>query len=174
MSAKNGWLGGENQNAGGKQREVRWLTPRAVVDALGEFDLDPCGAPGHSLARDTILLEDGRDGLVEAWSGRVWLNPPYGPAQRPFMERLVEHGRGTALIFARTETRDFHRLVWERATALLFLKGRLSFLDADGVPARANAGAPSVLVAYGDEDAALLRTSGVEGAYVPLRGGEAT
>lgn len=47
---KNGWLGGENQNDGSKQRETRWLTPTHLVEPLGKFDLDPCGAPGHRLA----------------------------------------------------------------------------------------------------------------------------
>lgn len=167
----NGWLGGENHMKGGGQRETRWLTPPEIFTPLGEFDLDPCGAPGHEIAKSTFLLERGEDGLLNDWWGRVWLNPPYGKAQRPFMERLVAHGTGTALIFARTETKDFHDLVWREATALLFLKGRVSFLDANGVRAKANAGAPSVLVAYGAGDAEALRRSGIAGQYVELRTG---
>ena len=54
------------------------------------------------------------------------------------------------------------------ATALLFLKGRISFLDEEGVPAKANAGAPSVLVAYGEYDATALKQSNIPGAYVRL------
>lgn len=170
LSVKNGWLGGENQDKGGQQRETRWLTPPSIVSPLGTFDLDPCGAPGHDLAARTYLLENGDDGLALPWEGRVWLNPPYGKAQRPFMERMVSHGHGTALIFARTETRDFHSLVWQSATACLFLKGRVSFLDEHGVVARANAGAPSVLVAYGDDDSERLRASGIEGHFVRVQG----
>lgn len=169
MTARNGWLGGENQNQGPRQRETRWLTPLPIVEPLGKFDLDPCGAPGHNLAERTYLIDRGEDGLALPWEGRVWLNPPYGKAQRPFMERMVDHRRGTALIFARTETQDFHRLVWNEATAVLFLKGRISFLDESGVPARANAGAPSVLVAYGDEDGQSLRASGLAGHFVELQ-----
>lgn len=169
MTKKNGWLGGENQNRGSQQREVRWLTPREYVEPLGAFDLDPCGAPGHTLAKDTYLLEDGRDGLLDPWYGRVWLNPPYGKLTEPFLKRLADHGRGTALIFARTETKMFHEQVWDRATGLLFLRGRISFLDAEGVRAKANAGAPSVLVAYGEPDAILLKGSGLEGKFVRLQ-----
>lgn len=163
---KNGWLGGESQDRGSQQREVRWLTPKQYVKPLGDFDLDPCGAPGHSLARKTYLLEDGDDGLQDDWFGRVWLNPPYGKLTEPFLNRLAEHGNGIALVFARTETGMFFREVWPKADALLFLKGRISFLTADGVKAKANAGAPSVLIAYGSENAETLRRVS-ESGYIP-------
>lgn len=166
---RNGWLGGENQDVGGRQRETRWLTPLELVKPLGTFDLDPCGAPGHNVADATYLLEEGNDGLTDPWFGRVWLNPPYGPSQKPFMRRMVDHHNGTALIFARTETKLFNETVWEAATAILFLKGRVTFLDSSGKPAKANSGAPSCLVAYGPDDAGALCSSGLPGFYIRLR-----
>jgi hypothetical protein len=85
-------------------------------------------------------------------------------------QRLVESaGNGIALIFARTETADFHAQVWEKAAAILFLRGRIHFHYPDGTQAKANAGAPSVLVAYGDRMAMRLRTTGLAGHYVLLR-----
>ena len=158
---RNGWLGGEDQNSGSRQRPTRWLTPSPIVQALGEFDLDPCGAPGHELAARTYLEERDEDGLVLPWEGRVWLNPPYGAEAYPFLERMADHGNGVALIFARTETRAFQSYVWERADAVLFIAGRLVFWDADKVPAKANAGAPSCLVAYGHGNVESLRASGL-------------
>lgn len=166
--SRNGWLGGENQDQGSRQRETRWLTPRPLVESLGMFDLDPCGAPGHVLARQTFQIDEGEDGLDLPWHGRVWLNPPYGKEAEAFLKKLADHGRGTALIFARTETRSFHEHVWGRATALLFLKGRVTFLDASGAPAKANSGAPSVLVAYGDSDAQSLNDSGLDGMFIRI------
>lgn len=166
--ARNGWLGGENQNKGGSQRETRWLTPRHLVEPLGRFDLDPCGAPGHELAARTFLLENGDDGLRDEWSGRVWLNPPYGKEAEPFLAKMAEHNNGTALIFARTETQTWHRIIWPNASAILFLTGRVTFLDAAGVPAKANSGAPSCLVAFGAVDALALRYSGIAGKYIDL------
>lgn len=159
---------GENQNKGSQQREVRWLTPKEYVTPLGEFDLDPCGAPGHELANKTYLLERGEDGLRDSWFGRVWLNPPYGKLTEPFLKKLADHGTGTALIFARTETKMFFEQVWGRATGLLFIRGRISFLDAGGNKAKANAGAPSVLVAYGESDFRKLEESGIRGKIVRL------
>jgi hypothetical protein len=113
------------------ERETRWLTPPHIVEALGLFDLDPCGAPDHHLAKETYLLENGQDGLTLDWHGRIWCNPPYGREAEPFLKKLANHGTGTALIFARTETRVFFEQVWQRATALLFLRGRIKFLRAD-------------------------------------------
>ena len=149
MSKTNGWLGGENQDRGSQQRETRWLTPPEVYEPLGRFDLDPCGAPGQVIANNTYLLENGDDGLRDPWFGRVWLNPPYGKEAEPFLRRLADHGRGTALIFARTETKVWHDVIWPNASGILFLKGRVTFLDANKVPAKANSGAPSVLVSFG-------------------------
>lgn len=150
-----------------------WLTPRHVLDALGEFDLDPCSAPDPNFwptARKHITWP--RDGLSEPWHGRVWLNPPYGREAWVWLERLALHGVGTALIFARTETSGFVRTVWDGADAILFLHGRLRFHRADGsLPDRDGAGsnssgAPSCLVAYGESDAEVLKHCSLPGTYV--------
>lgn len=165
----NGWLGGENQDAGSKQRQTRWLTPPSIVEPLGDFDLDPCGAPGHELAQRTYLLENGDDGLRDPWFGRVWLNPPYGKEAEPFLAKLADYNRGTALIFARTETQTWHKIIWPKASAILFLEGRVTFLDPERVAAKANSGAPSCLVAFGQEDAFALYLSGIPGKFIDLR-----
>jgi len=159
-----GYLDGRGGN---EQRETRWLTPPPLVQALGQFDLDPCGAPGHELATRTYLLENGDDGLRDPWFGRVWLNPPYGREAEPFLRKLADHGHGTALIFAATETRVFFETVWERATALVFIRGRVKFWTKDGDSGN-SAGKPSVLVAYGHRDANALQESGL-GQFVVLR-----
>lgn len=146
-----------------------WLTPRHILDALGKFDLDPCAAPNPRpwpTAREHLARPE-HDGYRAAWRGRVWMNPPYGPQTARWLARLAAHGRGTALTFARTDTRAFHDHVFPKADALLFLKGRVRFHRHDGSLA-GNGGAPSVLIAYGLEDAESLAGSGLEGALVPL------
>lgn len=87
-----------------------------------------------------------------------------------WLRRMSEHGNGIALVFARTETEWFWETVWgaPTATSILFLEGRLHFHHPDGRRAKANSGAPSVLVAYGMEAAARLSRSGLAGALVPL------
>jgi hypothetical protein len=162
---------GSHQSA--RAETTTWLTPPEVIAALGPFDLDPCAAPSPrpwpTAARHIELPEDG---LAAEWSGRVWLNPPYSFEAWVWLRKLADHGRGTALVFARTETAGFVDAVWRRATALLFLHGRLYFHRPDGTRAAANSGAPSVLVAYGFDDAATLLDAVDEGrlagTYVPL------
>jgi len=151
-------------------RSEIWLTPRFVIDALGPFDLDPAAAPvprPFPTALHHYVRSEG-DGLIRPWFGRVWLNPPYGAATGRWMRRLADHGRGTGLIFARTDTKAFRDAVWERGTAALFLHGRLTFLQKDGLSASNDGGAPSVLVAYGAEDADRLYECGLDGQFVPI------
>jgi hypothetical protein len=153
---------GSHQSA--RAQTTTWLTPMHIIDALGPFDLDPCGAEGWPTATNQFILPT--DGLRQEWSGRVWLNPPYSSEAWKWLARLADHGTGTALIFARTETAGFVEQVWSKATAVLFLHGRLHFHYPDGTRASANAGAPSCLVAYGDYDADRLGVSGLAGTYV--------
>lgn len=147
-----------------------WLTPPHVLKALGRFELDPCAAPDPR-PWDTADLHyvEHQDGLSKDWgTKRVWLNPPYGPQTKTWVKRLADHGRGTALIFARTEVEFWHVDVFPRADALLFLRGRLFFHYPDGRRAPANGGAPSVLIAYGQLDATILGQCGLPGQFIDL------
>lgn len=145
-----------------------WLTPPWIVQALGPFSLDPCAAPEPrpwpTAERHICLPEDG---LAARWEGRVWLNPPYSRVAERWLARMAGHGEGTALTFARTDTSWFTRYVWQSASALLFITGRLRFHRPDGSRTEENAGAPSVLAAYGPRDAEILGASGIKGTFVP-------
>lgn len=162
---------GEPHHNGRDTSDV-WLTPSPVIASLGgwtSFDLDPCAPEVQPWPTALTTYTEAEDGLTQPWFGRVFLNPPYSrPAYSRFMERMAAHDRGVALIFARTETREFFRCVWERAAGLLFLRGRLTFHLPDGTPGRGNGGAPNVLCAYGATEAERLAFSGLDGQFVPL------
>lgn len=162
MGKRKGMGGHQGSDAG----TTTWVTPPHVLGVLGRFDLDPCSFVGHPwpCAEENWSLP-GRDGLREAWHGRVWLNPPYGLECGDWLRKLCEHGDGVALVFARTETLMFQRWVFPGASGILFLSGRLHFHHVDGRRAQANAGAPSCLIAYGRGNAEVLRTCGLPGAY---------
>lgn len=143
-----------------------WLTPPDIIQRLGLFDLDPC-TPDQMpwlTAKKRYTKQD--DGLEKDWNGRVWLNPPYSKEAVKWLRKMAAHQNGIALVFARTETSWFFETVWNAASGVLFLEGRIHFYNSDGVKAKANAGAPSVLVSYGAENAEILRCSGIKGKFI--------
>lgn len=146
-----------------------WLTPPDLQQTLGSFDLDPCSPVVRPWPTADFHYTCKDDGLSRPWFGRVWCNPPYGTQAAAWLDRLAAHGNGIALIFARTETAMFFAHVWERADSVLFLKGRLHFHHVDGTRAKANAGAPSCLIAYGVSNTQALIDSKIEGHLVVLK-----
>ena len=151
------------------RRNDRWLTPLTVIDALGRFDLDPCGAPDHPTADRIYILENGDDGLRDDWFGRVWLNPPYGRTMRVWVERLVAHGTGTALIPVAAGTKLWQEVVFPEASAIHFYRHRIKFLRRDGKDDEMVSPQASAIVAFGDQDADALLTSGLPGVVLDLR-----
>ena len=116
----------------------QWNTPKFILDRavelLGAIDLDPCSndadhpnvpASRHYTAED--------NGLAHEWTGRVFMNPPYGRDIHEWVGRLGEnHQRGSvpealALVPARTDARWFSSL---RSYPRCFISGRLKFGDA--------------------------------------------
>lgn len=169
-------LRGRGRGIGGHQSPkagtVEWLTPPDILAALGPFDLDPCAPvkrPWDMAARHFTVRENG---LAQDWGTsavRIWLNPPYGGDTWAWLARLAKHGNGIALVFARTETEGFHDCAWALADAMLFFRGRLHFHHLDGQRAKGNCGGPSVLVAYGAQNARRLEESGLRGKFLRLR-----
>lgn len=157
-----------NTQKGKKVPTDEWLTPPHILEALGEFDLDPCSPINRPwpTAKKHYTIKD--NGLSHPWKGRVWCNPPYGNATGAWMFRCAHHGNAMGLVSARTDTKWFFEHVWNKATALLFIKGRLYFHYVDGRQAKDNGGAAPVLVAYGSDNAEILRTCGIRGAFIPL------
>jgi hypothetical protein len=142
-------------------QSVEWYTPPEIFEALGiGFDLDPAapvgGVPWVPAKRTYSRVDDG---LVQPWSGRVWLNPPYGRGVERWLDRLAAHGDGLALVFSRTDAR-WCQASLSRATAVCFIAGRLAFVRSDG-PRVGSAGAPSMLLAYGLSCAVALCESGL-------------
>lgn len=154
------------------ERTDVWLTPSFIIEALGgweSFDLDPCAPLVQPFPTAKKTYTEADNGLIQPWEGRIWLNPPYSfSLLNAFMKRMVNH-HGTALIFARTDTDVFFKTVWEKASSVLFIRGRINFLNVEGIMSPNNAGAPSVLVGYGEEDTERLAARPIDGHFLPLR-----
>lgn len=162
-----------NRGIGGHQtlrvENPEWLTPRWVVEKLGPFDLDPCYSEPRPWQTARVMIGLPEDGYGCEWRGFVWLNPPYGKKAELWIRKLAEHGSGIALLFARTETRTFFPWVWEYASSILFLKGRITFCDHEGKSGRSNSGAPSCLVGYGKIADSRLKAISDIGRFIKLK-----
>ncbi len=163
--------------------KVDWITPKRIIDALGEFDLDPCCPPVMpwrtarlmlSMNVDCIsyvksdsvggLLQYG-DGLLSKWEGRVWLNPPYGKAQDEWLAKLSKHGNGIALIPVATSTKRWGCRIFREANAICFVSGRINFCDCNGNEIKGN-NLDSALIAYGENNVQSLKDSGLGNTVV--------
>ncbi|GHE35045.1 hypothetical protein GCM10017764_17820 [Sphingobacterium griseoflavum] len=144
-----------------------WLTDPELIKSLGEFDLDPCSPidkPWDTAKKHYTELDNG---LIMPWEGRVWMNPPYDRTViDQFLSKMAVHANGITLMFARTETKPFQEWVFPYAESILFIKGRLTFFDNKGVKAKANGGAPSVLISYSEYDSMMIEQSGIKGKHV--------
>jgi|TARA_R100001530_G_scaffold4252_1_gene5838 hypothetical protein len=118
-------------------------TPAKYIDAarnvMGRIDLDPAS---NAIAQKTVgaseWFDEGEDGLLQEWKGRVFLNPPYAhPTIAHFIDKLcneIEAGDVTAAILLtnnNTDTKWWHRAA-TMATAVCFTAGRINFYKADG------------------------------------------
>lgn len=147
----------------GKEYSDEWYTPPRIVNALGTFDLDPAAGPMNHAARNIRHPEEC--GLSAEWMGRVWLNPPYSNVHE-WLTKFIAHGNGITLVNARPETQWFQRLAAE-ASAVHWLRGRIQFDMPAGPSKHPTVG--SVLVAYGEANAAALLASGLPGIVMGVQ-----
>lgn len=112
-------------------------TPKELLDqvvaVMGAIDLDPCSHPDAKVpARRRFTAKD--DGLTKTWSGRVFVNPPYGRVISEWTIKIrQEWERGDvqeliALLPARHDTEWWDALTRECDDVVAcFWSGRLTF-----------------------------------------------
>lgn len=150
-------------------KSVDWYTPKWIFDAMGvRFDLDPCQPIGgiEWIPADKYYTIN-HNGLKSPWDGFVWCNPPYGKHTGDWLRKMHEHRNGIALVFARTDCAWFHDYC-ANADAILFLRGRVKFVDGLGVTGGSGAGSGSMLVAWGIEGVRALVNMKLHGKLVLL------
>ena len=121
-------------------------TPQWLFDKLNQqykFELDVCASDkNHKCA---IYFSKQDDGLTKAWSGSVWMNPPYGRTIGSWVKKAYESSLTGAtvvcLLPARTDTSWFHDYCLRGNVE--FIRGRLKFNNAKN-----NAPFPSMLVVF--------------------------
>jgi phage N-6-adenine-methyltransferase len=143
-------------------RSCEWETPPDLFAALahrfGGLDLDPAATAAN--AKCERYFTRAEDGLAQSWTGRVWLNPPYGREMGAWMQKAWESSQTTAelvvcLVPARTDTAWWHK--WAARGEVEYLKGRLRFGGASS-----SAPFPSAIVVFRNA-AAVTKLGAVAG-----------
>ena len=121
-----------------------YATPIALFKELNEefhFTLDVCATSSNAKCSRFFTKEE--DGLVQPWSGIIWMNPPYGREIGNWLKKANEAAITGAtvvcLVPARTDTIWWHNYVIQHEVR--FIKGRLKFGDSIN-----NAPFPSAIV----------------------------
>jgi ParB family chromosome partitioning protein len=133
-------------------QSVEWYTPpryvEAVRRALGSIDLDPAScAFANQTVKAKRYFDLESDGLVHDWSGKVFLNPPYGKTpdgrsrQQIWSEKLLQqYGDGIttkAILLVNAATGDrWFQDVWQslsRGSPVCFTR-RIKFHSPGGQP----------------------------------------
>lgn len=151
-----------------------WLAALIAEAFGGGIDLDPCGAPGAAVEATTVVWTEEHarsrraplppgvvvgDGLTHRWTGRTFVNPPYGtgPLNRwiPKARESAQDGAHVAMLLPSATSRQAWQAHVPAARLVCFISGRLRFGGLD-----TGAGFSSAIVLWTNNDAIALRFAG--------------
>jgi len=121
-----------------------WYTPPEILSiarkVMGGIDCDPASSVEANKgvkAEVFFLVKD--NGLKQKWHGRVWMNPPFcQPEVTQFSKAVTqkfhdkEISEACVLVNNATET-DWAQTLMQYASAVCFPKGRVRFVDVNGI-----------------------------------------
>jgi len=140
-----------------------WYTPKYVFDALDcHFDLDvaaPFDGPLH-VPCDGWFYDRG---LERAWSGFVWMNPPFGGRNslEPWLCKFFANGNGIALTPDRTSA-PWWQMAFRHSDALLHVSKKIRFIRPDGSEGKSPSNG-TTLFAVGEKATLALLNADVSG-----------
>lgn len=95
-----------------------------------------------------------KDGLLEPWEGRIWMNHPYS-CGLAWAAKMCEHNRGLALTASKSLDTEWGQLFLAHCSAVMFPAGRILFHYVDGTRSTGK-WLPNALWAFGKEERDLL------------------
>lgn len=115
-----------------------WATPRELFERLdqqyGPFTLDPCATHDNTKVPQHYYTAT-EDGLSRRWTGRIFMNPPYGRQIGKWIRKAYESvtsGDATiavCLVPSRTDTAWWHDYCMKGEVE--FIRGRVYFEHQD-------------------------------------------
>jgi hypothetical protein len=152
-------------------RSDNYPTPCGIVEPVRSFfggciDLDPATTPDNPTgARHLFTKAD--DGLSKSWLGHesIFINPPYTPEWYRKIADEVNAGAAEtiALLKASPCTNWAQEVILPPASAVCFIKGRLTFGDATSP-----AGFGSMLIYFGSQRRRFAKVFADLGWVVPV------
>jgi hypothetical protein len=107
-----------------------WTPPWVFAQLDLSFDLDVAAPPGGiAWVPAERYFTEADNGLIQPWTGRVWMNPPYSNPT-PWVDRFIAHENGVALL--PTSTGAWFRRLWN---------ADVGFVALDSMRFHTNAGA---------------------------------
>jgi phage N-6-adenine-methyltransferase len=109
-----------------------WATPKGLFAELNEefdFTLDVCASSENHLCEKYFSKED--DSLKQIWTGRCWMNPPYGREIGKWCKKALAETKSNraelvcCLVPSRTDTTWWHECCMQGE--IRFIRGRLKF-----------------------------------------------
>lgn len=107
-----------------------WATPQDFFDKYNniyQFETDVCASRENAKCAKYYTKE--QNGLAQEWTGKCWMNPPYGREIKDWIKKAYESSINGAtvvcLVPARTDTSWWHDYCIKGQ--IEFIRGRLKF-----------------------------------------------
>jgi hypothetical protein len=132
---------------GALEKSDEHYTPKWLFDHMGiVFDLDVASPIGGSSVPTHKYYTEDDDGLIQPWSGKVWMNPPFSKPS-PWVDKFVENRNGIALLVV-SKSKWFKK-IWVEADGIMPTPPNFKFDRPDG--SNKSISFQTFLFAFGDE-----------------------
>ncbi len=111
------------------------------MDSIFEFDIDL--AANKENAKLSTFIDEQADSLTIDWhlyAKTGWLNPPYSDI-KPWVRKAAlesSHGFTTVMLIPTPNGEKIYRNIFYKASEIIFINGRLAFIDVNGKPKSGN------------------------------------
>ena len=131
-----------------------YQTPWDIFNKASEdYDLIPmldvCATCKNT--KGWLFFTKQHNALEKDWNQDFFMNPPYSKVydfmKKAYHESKKNNVNGLILVYAKTDTKWWHEFI-ENKAEVHFIKGRIKFLDPDGIKTKNSAPYPSCWIIY--------------------------